>query len=69
MDTKLDRDALIVLHGFLALPNRDKMKVVEAMNEYFDSTAKDEIRADYDAQFEMLRVTEGGLECKCCGRK
>ena len=36
----MDRDSIIVLHGFLALPNREKKKVVDAMNEYFDSSER-----------------------------
>lgn len=63
----MDREAAIVLHGFLALPNREKMKVVEAMNEYFDSTEKERIRAQHDERFESLR--ESGIGCPCCGRK
>lgn len=64
----MDRDAIIVLHGFLALPNREKKKVVDSMNEYFDSNEKDRIRAVYDEQFERLGVIENKIECKCCGR-
>ena len=65
----MDRDAEVVPHGFLALPNREKMKVVEAMNEYFDSIDKERIRAEHDGRFESLGVIEKGIECKCCGRK
>lgn len=65
----MDRDATIVLNGFLALPNREKMKVVEAMNEYFDSTDKERIRAEHEERFESLNVIENDIECKCCGRK
>ena len=65
----MDRDAEIVLHGFLALPNREKMRVVEAMNEYFDSTEKEGIRAEHDERFELLGVIENHIECRCCGRK
>lgn len=66
--THLDRDVILVLHGFFALPNREKMKVVEAMNEYFDSTEKERIRAEHDQRFESLGVTGKDIECKCCGR-
>jgi hypothetical protein len=65
----MDPDAIMVLHAFLALPNREKMKVVEAMNEYFDSTEKEQIRAGYDRLFESLGVIRNAIECKCCGRK
>lgn len=65
----MDRDSIIVLHGFFALPNREKMKVVQAMNEYFDSSEKERVRAIYDEQFELLCIVENNIECKCCGRK
>ena len=68
-DTPWNRDAIMVLHGFFALHNREKMKIVDAMNEYFDSTEKDRIRAKYDELFESLGVIGKGIECKCCGQK
>ena len=64
----MDSDAVIVIHGFLALPNLEKIKVVDAMNEYFDSTEKEPVRAKYDELFESLGVIENEIECKCCGR-
>ena len=65
----MDPESILVIHGFLALPNREKMKVVEAMNEYFDSTEKEKIRATYDEHFASLRIIENNVACKCCGRK
>ena len=65
----MEPDTVLVIHGFLALSNREKMKVVEAMNEYFDSNEKERIRAEYDGQFESLDLIRNGVECKCCGRK
>ena len=41
----MENDAIIVIHGFLQLPNLQKLKVVEAMNDYFDSMEKEVIRA------------------------
>ena len=65
----MDHDAIMVLHGFLALPNREKMKVVEAMNEYFDSTEKERVRAEHEERFTSLQVLANNIECRCCGRK
>ena len=67
--TNLGGDALIVLHGFFALNDREKMKAVEAMNEYLDSSEKERVRAAYDERFESLNVIAEGIDCKCCGRK
>ena len=65
----MEPDSIVVIHGFLTLKNREKLKVVEAMNEYFDSNEKERIRAAYDEQFEALGIVENNIECKCCGRK
>ena len=65
----MNADATVVIHGFFALPNREKLKVVEAINEYFDSMDRDPIRAGHDERFKSLGLTENGIECICCGRK
>ena len=62
----MENDALIVIHGFLQLPNRQKLRVVEALNEYFDSMDKQSIRAVHDAAFDALDLSL--IDCKCCGR-
>jgi hypothetical protein len=56
-----------VFNGFLQLPNLDKLEVVNAINEYFDSTNREPIRAAADAEFAKLR-TEEGIVCPCCAR-
>ena len=63
----MEDDAVIVVHGFLQLSNLQKLKVVNAMNEYFDSMAKESIRAENDAAF--LRLDIDSIDCRCCGRK
>lgn len=65
----MDRDAAIVMHGFLALPNREKLQLVEAINEYFDSNERESVRAAHEELFEKIVLDEHTLECKCCGRK
>lgn len=65
----MDFNELMVIHGFFALPNRQKMRVVDAINEYFDSTSREEVRSRYDQQFELLDVIGNEIECQCCGRK
>ena len=66
---RLDPDALVVIHGFLALPNKTKMQVVDAMNEYFDSDEKEGVRAKFDESFAKLLAERADIECVCCGRK
>ena len=65
----MNRDALMIVRGFLQLPNLEKKKVVEALNHYFDELhEREQIRSEIEDQFVALNVTEKGIECKCCGR-
>ena len=41
----MNKDITVIMHGFLKLPNLDKLKVVEAINEYFDSNDREPIHA------------------------
>ncbi|MGD9627959.1 MAG: hypothetical protein AB7V18_01800 [Pyrinomonadaceae bacterium] len=66
----MNKDAVMVLHGFFSLPNLDKLEVVNAVNEYFDAVSEREaIRRRFDDQFAELNVIGNGVECKCCGRE
>ena len=64
----LNENITVVFHGFLNLTNLEKLKMVEAINEYFDSTDREPIRAEHDAAFAKLDVGADGTPCKCCGR-
>jgi hypothetical protein len=64
----MNEDMTVVFHGFLNLRHLEKLKLVEAMNEYFDSMEREPIRAANDAEFEKLKFGEAGTVCKCCGR-
>jgi hypothetical protein len=59
-------DAAVVFHGFLNLPNLEKLSLVEAINEYFDSMERDPIRAENEKRFAEMDLT--AKKCKCCGR-
>lgn len=64
----MNEDTTVVFRGFLNLTHLEKLKLVEAINEYFDSTDRDPIRAANEAAFADLRLIEAGRLCKCCGR-
>lgn len=64
----MTEDAIVVFHGFLNLPNLEKLTVVEAINEYFDSTNREPIRAENEKQFGEIGFNDTGKKCKCCGR-
>jgi hypothetical protein len=61
-------DAVMVFHGFLNLPNLEKLQIVEAINEYFDSNDRDPIRAEHEKRFAEIGADVNNKECKCCGR-
>lgn len=61
-------DAAVVFHGFLNLPNLEKLTVVEAINEYFDSMEREPIRAENEKRFVEMDLAGSGRTCKCCGR-
>lgn len=64
----MNKDSIVVLHGFFQLPHLEKKKVVDAINEYFDSMDREPIRAAYDGEFARLKAEEPSFECKCCER-
>lgn len=66
---KLERDALIVFNGFLRLPTRQKMDIVNAVNEYFDSNDRDPLRKGYEDEMAEIRASADAPDCKCCGGK
>lgn len=64
----MNKDAIVVLHGFFQLAHLQKKKVVDAINDYFDSLDREPIRAEYDSAFAKLEADEPSFECKCCER-
>jgi len=58
----------IVFHGFLNLPNLEKLQLVEAVNEYFDSMDREPIRRENEEKFSKLGVGSEARKCTCCGR-
>jgi len=60
-------DAAVVFHGFLNLKTREKMELVEAINEYFDSTKREPIREANEQRFVQLWVGSE-VVCRCCGK-
>ena len=61
-------DLNTVFNGFLHLPNLDKLKLVEMINEYFDSNDKESIRELHDLRFaEIAKSADARDKCVCCG--
>lgn len=64
----MEENITVVFHGFLNLPNLEKLKMVEMINEYFDSMEREPIRAANEEKFAAIDFTLPGKLCKCCGR-
>jgi len=64
----LNENVTVVFHGFLNLANLEKLQMVEAINEYFDSTDREPIRAENEVNFANLDLAAVGKTCKCCGQ-
>jgi len=62
-----DRDVALVFNGFLALSMKEKMRLVEKMNEFFDYTDRREVirKENEDKVHDMVAVRED-LVCNCC---
>ena len=64
----MNEDTTVVFHGFLSLPNLEKLKVVEMINEYFDSNEREPIRAVWEEKFAAIDLSSPEKRCKCCGK-
>ena len=64
----MEDNILNVFHGFLNLTAKEKLRLVEEINEYFDSNDREPIRAAHDAKFSEIDWNASGKTCKCCGR-
>lgn len=64
----MEENITVVFHGFLNLPNLEKLKVVEMINDYFDSNEREPIRAANEEKFSSINFDAPGKICKCCGR-
>ena len=62
----LNEDVIVVFHCFLNLPNLQKLQMVDAINEYFDSNDREPIRAKNDMRFERIVRDLNKERCKCC---
>lgn len=64
----MEENITVVFHGFLNLTNLEKLKLTEAINDYFDSNDREPIRADNEAKFQSVVWNAPEKKCKCCGK-
>ncbi len=56
-----------VFNGFLKLRNLERLELVNAINEFFDSNEREKIRSDFEDGFES-NLNDKTRPCTCCGR-
>lgn len=64
----MNENLTTVLHGFFNLSMKEKMQLVEAMNNYFDSIHREPIREENEIEFQKIEFNSKNIICKCCGR-
>lgn len=64
----MNENVTVVFHGFLNLTGKEKLLLVESINEYFDSNNREPIREANAKEFARLGLASAGKRCKCCGR-
>ena len=64
----MDEKLTLIFHGFLNLSAKEKLKLVESINDYFDSNEREPIRAENEAQFSEIEFAAEHKICICCGR-
>ncbi len=58
----------VLFDGFLNLPNLEKLKLVEAINDYFDSNDREPIRRANKAKLAEINFDASESKCRCYGR-
>ena len=64
----MNENITVVLHGFFNLTMKEKVKLVEEMNNYFDSMNREPIREENETEFKKIQFDAKDKPCKCCGR-
>lgn len=64
----MEENVTLVFRGFLNLNGKEKLELVEAINNYFDSNNREPIREENEAGFEDINLDKNGKSCVCCGK-
>jgi hypothetical protein len=64
----MEENIALVFHGFLNLTAKEKLKLVEEINDYFDSNDREPIRAENEAKFALIDWNLPEKRCRCCGK-
>lgn len=66
--SKMNENVALVFHGFLNLTAKEKLQLVENINNYFDSNDREPIRAENENEFQNIEWSSPEKKCKCCGK-
>ena len=64
----MEENVTLVFHGFLNLTAKEKLRLTEEINNYFDSNEREPIRAENETKFQKIELRPPERICKCCGR-
>jgi hypothetical protein len=64
----MEENVTLVFHGFLNLTAKEKLRLTEEINRYFDSNEREPIRAENEEKFKRLDLSAQDKGCKCCGK-
>lgn len=63
----MEENVTLVFHGFLNLTAKEKLRLVEEINNYFDSNDREPMRAEWEEKFAAIDRESSEKKCKCCG--
>lgn len=64
----MEENVTLVFHGFLNLNGKEKLKLIEEINNYFDSNNREPIREENEVKFQNIDLKKSGKSCACCGK-
>lgn len=64
----MEENVTLVFHGFLNLTGKEKLQLVNEINNYFDSNEREPIRLENETKFQNIDLSSPGKSCKCCGK-
>jgi hypothetical protein len=64
----MEENLTVVFHGFLNLTAKEKLRLVEEINNYFDSNNREPLRAAWEEKFAAMQRDLPEKSCLCCGK-
>ncbi len=64
----MEENIALAFHGFLNLNGKEKLRLVEEINGYFDSTEREPIREENERKVREIRENQSNKKCLCCGK-